>query len=188
MRKRTIGIVAGVILALGTVFGLGPATQAHALSSEVCNLSSQCLNAWNGGPYVNTYGPGVGNDNFGLQPIYDRCQNGSDRTTPNCPYQYVPGGLLIVQIEYLNISGNCVGDFNGLSGDARAGAFDACNNPGNGQGGSYGTVFFEYPGGCPGGYFSLLSFHWVSGVLNPSGSGNDQPWYLNSSANEDCLN
>jgi hypothetical protein len=193
MRKRIIGTVAGAILALGTVLGLGPATAANAQSGyQICDISFTCLNAWNGGPYVNTYSPAVSNDNFELQPIYDRCETGSDLTTPNCPYSGVPGGFLIVQIEYLNDPGNCLGDFNGLSTDARAGAFDTCNNPSSGYGGSYGTVFFEYnavvdgQATCPPGHFQLYSFHWQYAGLNYPGAGNDEPWYLNTYP-LDCL-
>jgi hypothetical protein len=186
MRRRIIGIVVGLILALGTVSGLGlPVTAAYASTYEICDIGFACLNAWNGGPYVNTYGPAVSNDNFELQPIDDRCKSGSDLTTTNCPYSGVPAGLLIVQIRYLN-TGNCLGDFNGESGDARAGAFDACNNPSTGSGGSDGTVFFEYnvvvddQATCPPGHFELYSFHWQNGGLGYPGAGNDEPWYVNS--------
>lgn len=186
MRGRIIGTVAVIILTLGTVLGLGPATVANAQSGyEICG-TFVCLNAWNGGPYVDTYSPGVTNDNFELQPIDGRCQTGSDLTTANCPYSGVPGGLLIVQIEYLNDPGNCLGDFNGLSTDARAGAFDACNSTSSGTGGSYGTVFFEYnavvddQATCPPGSFQLYSFHWQDAGLNYTEPENGSPWYLNS--------
>jgi len=189
MRRRIIGAIAGIILALGAVSGLGlPATVAQATSYQICDISLACLNAWNGGPYVNTYGPNTRNDNFHIQPIAGRCRAGSDYTTANCPYSGVPGGLLIVQIQYLNNPGDCLGDFNGLSGSARASAFDACNNPNTGSGGSYGTVFFEYvpSAGCPPGHFQLYSFHWQNGGLNYPGAGNDQPWYLNTTT-PDCV-
>jgi len=193
MLRRIIRSVAGVILALGMVFGLGvPATVAHASSySQVCDSFLKCLNAWNGGPYVNTYGVDTPNDNFLVEPIAGRCKAGSDYTTPNCPFSGVPGNLLIVQIAYQNNPGNCLGDLNGDSGDARAGAFDACNNVNTGYGGSYGTVFYEAPptgrepASCPLGFYDFDSLHWPGGGLSYPGSGNDRPWYLNS--NPSCL-
>jgi hypothetical protein len=193
MPKRIIRTISGFILALGTVFGLGlSATAAHAATPEICDLSDACLNAWNGGPYVNTYGPAFKNDNFEIQPIDGRCAKGSDLTTANCPYSGVPKGLLIIQIKYIN-TGNCLGDFNGLSSDARAGAFDACNSTSTGTGGYYGTVFFEYDvftndqGTCPPGYFNIYSAHWPNGGLNYPQPGDNEPWYLNSNP-PDCLN
>jgi hypothetical protein len=189
MHRRITGIVAGIILALGAVSGVWlPATVAQAQSSQVCDISLACLNAWNGGPYVNTYGPNVANDNFHIQPINGRCRAGSDLTTAGCPYAGVPAGHLIVQIQYLNHPGDCLGDLNGQSGSARASAFDACNSTSSGSGGSYGTVFFEnVPSfGCPPGHFQLYSFHWQNGGLNYPGAGNGQPWYLNTTT-PDCV-
>jgi hypothetical protein len=187
MRKRITRTVAGVILVLGTVFGLEiPATVAHASGhAAICDSLFECLNAWNGGPYVNTYGPSAYNDHFLIQPIAGRCKSGSDYTTPNCPFSGVPGNLLIIQIEYYNNPGNCLGDLNGDPGNARASAFDACNDPNTGFGGSYGTVFYELPPtgreptGCFAGWYDFESFHWQGGGLYYSGSGNDRPYYLN---------
>ena len=84
MRRRITGTAAGVILACGAMFGLGPAPGAHASGhAAVCDSLFECLNAWNGGPYVNTYGPSAANDNFLVQPIAGRCKQGSDYTTLN---------------------------------------------------------------------------------------------------------
>ena len=110
----------------------------------------------------------------------------------------MPAGALIFQLLNNVEPGNCIGDFNGSSTDARLGGFDACNNPKTGTGGSYGTVFFwEQSNSCPPGAGGLQpvqywSFHWPGGGLAYPGSGTfgsgqtDQPWYENTTA-PDCL-
>jgi hypothetical protein len=192
---KPIGITALAVCAvLG--FGLKVAPPAAAQPVEQCDDSGECLNLWNGGPYVNTYGGDVGNSAVSIEYIDGRCDKG-DTTTANCPYSGVPAGLLIFQLLNNVEPGNCIGDFNGSSTDARVGGFDACNNPGSGSGGSYGTVFFMGGGSCPPGAGGLVpvqywSAHWPGGKLAYPGSGtfgsgqNDEPWYENSTTG-DCL-
>ena len=193
---RSVGITA---LAVAAVLGIGlrVAPPAAAQPLEQCDDHGDCLNLWNGGPYVNTYGGGSGNDAVSIQYIDGRCDSG-DTTTANCPYSGVPAGLLIFQLLNNVEPGNCIGDFNGSSTDARVGGFDACNNPKSGTGGSYGTVFFWEPSNsCPPGAGGLQpvqywSFHWPGGGLAYPGSGTfgsgqtDQPWYENTTT-PDCL-
>jgi hypothetical protein len=195
--KRMLKPVGITALALCTVlgFGLKVAPPASAQPLEQCDDSGECLNLWNGGPYVNTF-TSTANDAVTIQYIDGRCDSG-DTTTPNCPYSGVPGGLLIFQLRNNVEPGNCIGDFNGSSTDARVGGFDACNDPHTGQGGSYGTVFFWEQGRCPPGPGGLQpvqywSFHWPGGGLAYPGSGtfgsgqNGQPWYENTTT-PDCL-
>jgi hypothetical protein len=176
MKLRLAALITAVLTCVSVVVGIGlSATPAYAQQNEVCTVSigglaeSPCLNAWNGGPYLETYSPGASNEDFQLQTV--------DRN-----------GTIYSQIKYLPY-GTCVGDGNGGSStDARAVMTDACNGA-NGYGGSYGTLFLLEPGGCVFGW-GLYNVHW-GGYLNyagfPNNVGNGVPWYLNNPDASYCL-
>src|SRR5690348_8119047 len=66
-RSRFLVSAAGVSLAVGlaVIAQAGPAAPAYASGgTQWCGDDGQCLNAWNGGPAVNTFTPGVSNNNF----------------------------------------------------------------------------------------------------------------------------
>lgn len=176
-----------VVAALAVLVPLGiTATPAYAqgfYGPPICGPGGLCLNAWNGGPYVKTYTTPASNENFEFEGV-DRCGT-SFVTTANCPIPGVPAGLLVGQFTY---GSHCVGDLDGLSGNATASVSDTCNStvyPGTG--GSYGTIFVLNPGnGCPNGYGAYVSAHWTSYWSGePSGlgwthsSGNGQQVYIN---------
>jgi len=148
-RNRIAALLVAGVAATGLAVGVGVAP-AQAVTDQICDRLNQngtpdgeCLNAWNGGPYVKSYTPNVTNDNFGWQFIKGRCQAGSIYTTTNCPLPGTPAGHAIFQIRYLNHPGECVGNLNGNAGDAHASAFDKCNDPNTGFGGDYGTVYIQ---------------------------------------------
>jgi hypothetical protein len=159
--------VAVIFAAVGlTLFTSGVAQAYTIYGPPVCGFTSnpECLNAWNGGPYVKTYTTPASHEDFVVETINGRCVSGSPYTTNNCPISGTPAGLLIVQVTY---GGNqCVGDLNGEPGDAVASAFDGCNSTTTGYGGAYGTVFILYAGSCPGNDQALISSHWSSSFGN----------------------
>jgi hypothetical protein len=175
LRSKFMAAAVSAALVLGgglTLIATAAPAQAQSFE-EQCDDSGVCLNLWNGGPYVQTYGGTTGNNNISIQ--------------------WLPGrGAGYFQLVN-NVEGypNCLGDFNGEQGDARIGGFDTCNNPNTGYGGSWGTVFYMVRSNCPPGAGGLvpemyMSAHWPGGAINHPGSGNNQPWYENSSPG-DCL-
>ena len=175
MRLRLAALITAVLTCVSVVVGIGlTATAAYAQTSEICAVpigeylaEAPCLNAWNGGPYLETETPGASNEDFRLETV--------DR-----------GGTIYDQIEYLPFQ-TCVGDGNGGSNtDARAVMTDACNGA-NGYGGSYGTLFLLVNNNCPIGW-TLFNVHW-GGYLSYSAFPNYQngsPFYLNTGV-ESCM-
>jgi hypothetical protein len=175
MKLRLTAPITAVLTCAGVVFGIGlTATPAYAQSGEICTVpvgeyvaEPPCLNAWNSGPYLETYTPGASDENFQLESV--------DRD-----------GTYYDQIEYAPY-GTCVGDAdNGSPTDARAQMTDACNGA-DGYGGAYGTLFLLVTGECPygwalfnvrwGGYVSYSSFPYYE---------NGSPFYLNTTV-ESCM-
>jgi hypothetical protein len=190
---RIIPLIA--VLVAGAAVSVTGATPAGAFQQEICQANAAlnpefpCLNAWNGGPYVKSYSPGVSNENFAEQDVFNRCESGSALTTNGCPIAGIPAGYLIVQLRYSN--GQCVGDLNGASGDAHA-ALTTCNNPNTGQGGAYGTIFVARATSCSNGD-GYWNAHWSSnwngslGGLRISGNTNGSQFWLNVSNSAGCL-
>src|SRR5271168_1280463 len=109
MKARILVLLGALTLAIGLATGSGEA--AHAQTSlALCYFTDYCLNAWNGGPEVNVYGPAVQNDLF--SQVTD-----SDGDTAfsfvgddyNDPYDY-----------------DCISDYGNSSTDARAGLDGNC--------------------------------------------------------------
>lgn len=169
MKLRLAALITAVLTCVGVVVGSGlTSTAAYAQQSEVCATSYTaylavfpCLNAWGGGPDLNTYTPGASHEDFQLETV-------------------VRNGVAYTQIEYLPYS-TCVGDGDGGSNtDARAVMTDACNGA-NGYGGSYGTLFLLETNGCQYGW-KLYNVHW-DGLLSYSGWPNEadgDAFYLNT--------
>jgi hypothetical protein len=187
MPKRVIWAIA-TILAL-TVGGVGLATQsARAQQPQVCvtGIYNYCLNAWNGGPWIRTYGPNVQNDYFYIQGI-DECYKHSDLSSPTCPF-YLGSGLNVAGDLVFQIvdgrTGQCVGDDPAKDGQTYE---TGCNNPSTGTGGGYGTIFVQRNiNGCSGGS-NFISREWSDkydfyyGLTQQSGNGH--PVYDDGSMN-----
>jgi hypothetical protein len=196
LRNRLAAALSAVLLALG--LGLALSSPAGAVAHQLCDVSSstQCLNAWNGGPLVKTYSPNFTNDNFDWQPVKGRCSSANAYTTANCPIAGTPAGLLIVQIQYFNNSTACVGDNANSQFDAKAAEVAGfCNNTVTGTGGAWGSLFIIEPGGgCPSGNYTFVNVHWSSNwgsrvwLGYPGNPVNGTQWYLNNGpSNSSCM-
>lgn len=152
-----INTLAGaILLTLGMVLatGLPEASASTATSYPLC-YSNNCLNAWNGGPWVNDYTGGnpaaVGNNYFN-----DLCITGHP-----CPIQFTGGGAW---------NGYCIGDAYNDPGHADA-SLDPC-------GSGWGTNFNEIS--CGGGIgVEFYNLHWKGYLGPPDGAVNGSHWYLN---------
>lgn len=160
--------IAVVISALFLMLGLGTLFSTGAMAgtgSTWCTAPTHenCINAWNGGPYVKYYtAGGTGGSN-------------SDFTV------YLGGSLGNNVI--LRFSGNsgwadgrhCIGDAGNDPNQADS-SLDICDI-GAGQFG-WGTLFTAGYSGCPSGYEWFHNNHW-NGYLGPGSSSNGSPMYLN---------
>jgi hypothetical protein len=155
-RSRILVSGAGVFLAVGlaVIAQAGPAAPAYASGSrtQFCD-GSQCVNAWGGGPAVNTYTPGVSNNYFAEIITY----------TGNVGLQFEGSGAN---------SGDCVGDWNNSSTDARAGLYSNCGDTQPAWGANLREV------GCSNGGVAFYDIHW-NGYLGPATAGNGVAFYLN---------
>src|SRR5580765_1751084 len=120
--KLRLAAAAGMLLATTGLATVATTSPAGAVAHQLCDNgpTDKCLNAWDGGSLVKTFDPNAANDNFDYQPVKGRCQSGTAFTTANCPLSGTPAGLLIVQIQYFNVSGSCIGDNANSQTDAKA--------------------------------------------------------------------
>lgn len=154
MFRRRIALLAGVIVVAGTLIGLALGTgaqSAQAYTTFQWTDGSCFINAWNGGPAVNSYCAQAKNNDFYVG------NNGSS-------YEIVlnNGG---------SESGECISDWDNSSQDARAGL-----NPCSGTT-PWGANFTEqscYP--LPG--IAFHNNHW-NNWLN-GGDANGDAFYLNT--------
>jgi hypothetical protein len=163
MKRLAPSILGAVILALGFGFAGGGTAYAQSGSGDQFCDGTSCLNAWNGGPYVNAYTQGVIANNY-FSIYYASGWLGIQFTgNSNSPYDY-----------------ECISDYGNSSTDARAGLNGDC------AAGSiaWGAKFTAYS--CDSGQGTAFkNQHW-NGWLAPSHSGNGAPFYLNSST-EACF-
>ena len=157
VRSRIITLLAACLLAIAFGSFLTGNSASAATGPALCAGTSElyCLNAWNGGPYVNVYPRGAANDNFGFFPT--------------------SGGNWVIQFfgsgQYY---GDCVGDYNNNQYDARAGLWSNCTK---GQG-AWGVAFKLFTN-CPNNEFAFKNNHW-GGWLAPANFNNGDPFYLNN--------
>jgi hypothetical protein len=174
----TVALVVGVVVGVtptaphshhvtgGLVF-LGKVHLANGDPTEFCdNVTQQeCLNAWNGGPFVKSYTANVTNDAFGLYLDTGVCNHGY--TTTNCPLAGVPAGHQIVQFQDQAAATGCygdwVGDYANSPSDARASACDASN--------AWGGVFIVSgpQTQCGPSYYAYINVHWSSNWVDQTG-------------------
>ena len=163
MRSRIITLLAACLLAIG--FGsFLTANPAYAAGDKFC-FGGACLNAWNGGPYVNVYtGQGyVANDTFAVVT-----------TAQGYKGLYFFGGG--------TFNDECIADYNNNSGDARAGLYGDCFDVG---GVAWGANFTIVTANCGAGTEAFKNVHW-GGYLAPAGNSNGDAFYLNSPS-EHCF-
>jgi hypothetical protein len=196
MKPRILAILSALLLTAGLSAGLTASpglAQPYQLKAqhdpyELCNPDSsptQCLNNWNNGPAVESYGPDTTNDAFGTYVDTYRCNDG--HTTSSCPIKGNPSGLQIVQVHNEDPNslyyGQCVGDANNSPTNARAYDNDACDN--GGANGGWGTVFVYYPDSCPDNGIGYVNVHWNStwstlAGIGWAGNGYGYQAYLNT--------
>jgi hypothetical protein len=148
---------AGVFLTVGlmVIAQAAPAAPAYASGSrqQIC-YGSQCINAWNTGPAVETFPPNTSNDYF-----YEVIT-----TTGNTGIQFEGSG---------NSSQDCIGDWNNSSTDAKAGLYSNCGTTQPAWGANFRAV------GCANGGIAFYNLHW-KGYLGPQYTpGTGVAFYLN---------
>jgi hypothetical protein len=123
------------------------------------------INAWSGGPWVNSYNgcPGPSNGDFTTIRL---------SPSTNLALEFTGGGAW---------AGRCVGDANNDPNDART-SLDSCGSNGVGEG--WGVDFtFVGQGTCPSGQYYFRNAHWTgatSGYLGPDDHWvNGSHMYLN---------
>jgi len=111
-----------------------------------------CLNAWNGGPWVNSYGNAhVGNDDFYSVSLSN-------------------GASTYIMDSGVNVwGGKCIGDAYNQSGNPLA-SLDSC--PGSSQGAGWGTIFKVVRGQyCTGNTVGFLNRRWNDFLAPADGVG-----------------
>jgi hypothetical protein len=150
--KTHVFIAAAALIAVFVVVGVSVKSFSHAASGgyghTFCGGSTfGCLNAWNGGPWVNDYGNAhVGNDDFYSVSLTN-------------------GATTYIMDSGANAwSGNCIGDAYNSSGNPLA-SLDPC--PGSSKGAGWGTYFQVVSTNiCPAGSVAFKNKRW-HGFLAP---------------------
>lgn len=162
LRKRAVIIAA--VLFLIPISGIVLAGPAHAQGGNQWCAGDVCFNAWNGGPSVRQYSPGVVNNDFvGIDD-------------PNRPGTF--------QIQAVD-AGGCIGDSGNNPGNATTGLVACWSGT---SAGGWGSNFTYSTSGCPSGYFRLINQHWsgyVAPADGPEGAIGAE-WYLNTNV-LDCF-
>ena len=149
-----------------------------------------------GGPWIKANPQGTANNYFYVQQLTGMCNHGYSTNT--CPISgtiaEIPSksGLFIYQIrygnEYAGSYDNCLADDGARNGQT---AFGYCQNL-SGSGGSDGTIFLAYHGGCESGFNYALSREWTNYYGVPAGitidaSGGSPVWDTETSTDMSCL-
>jgi len=161
MKARIFAIAAALTLAIGIGVGSSGSAYAQNVTGDQFCFNNFCLNAWNGGPYVNEFTQGVANNYFTV--ISNQPATGYvnlEFTGSRSPYEF-----------------GCIGDFGNSQTDARAG-LSPCGGGNVPWGGNFTATH------CPGG-LAFKNVHW-NGWLAPASAGDGTPYYLNS-ASEACF-
>jgi hypothetical protein len=155
MKARILAILGVLTLAMG--FGIASGGAAFASTpNQYCTQFDACLNAWNGGPYVNAYHENVINNNF---YVFKNSQGYWN-------IEYVGDG---------NYKNQCIGDYGNGSGDARAGLYGDCASGVIAYGANFRLAT------CPDGLgYAFEDVHWTDGWLTPNSNSAGSPFYLNS--------
>jgi len=128
---------------------------------QYCTTDTYCLNAWSGGPYVNTYQVGAANNDF--IAFYN----------PDTGYE---------NIEFTgnsSYSDECVSDYGNSSTDARVGLTGYCQADSIAWGANFDLD------SCGDGGDAFYNVHW-GGWLGPASLSKGEGFYLNKPS-ENCL-
>jgi hypothetical protein len=161
MSKRILVLLSSVLLCIGTVLSIGiPAAQAQ--SGDTFETGGIYINAWNGGPEVNSYDGSTTYDDF---------------TIINNSYRNFD--VQIVDTDGGPYDGWCIGDYGDNPSNPDTGLVGGCDTAGTG----WGSLFEAYECGNTG-ELGFWNIHW-GGWLDPSSASNGQPFILNDGF-EDC--
>lgn len=152
-------LMSGVLLTTqaGAAQASGTPRPAAVSEQQYCYHPGRyaCLNAWGGGPAVNTYTGGVDNNDFNQE--FNEISNSAG----GIDLQYVGGGPN---------NGKCIGDLGNSSTVAKAGLVPC--------GSGWGTNF-SVEHNCPNNNLAFKNAHW-GGYLGPVDNWtNGSPFYLN---------
>jgi hypothetical protein len=139
------------------------ASASAQISFQYC-YGSACLNAWNGGPTVKIYSPGVANNYFYIY-LYLNYGNGNEAYSLEAT---IIGGAY---------NGYCIGDDGNSPGNASVGLVP-CWNAIGGTGG-WGINFKIDNADCPLGEMAFYNIHWRGYIDPPNSYSNGTEWYLN---------
>ncbi len=150
MRYKIALITSAIVLIAGFSMTFGSST-AHALvlGNEYC-IGTECLNAWNGGPYVNV------ENGFPLTNNYFTAANDT-----------ASGSWYIEDTDGGHWDGNCIGDWYN-SPDYSNSSLDPC--PSETSGGGWGTNWSYHS--CDDGNGVAFKNNHTGGYLYPTGSAN----------------
>lgn len=168
-RLRKLAVITAAAAAL-VVPAVATATPAFAVDGNnwCWGNSSDCMNAWNGGPWVKGY---TGGDTANGDFIRDFGTS-------------LPSTYLVFWNSSSPWFGKCIGDAYNDPNDARA-SLDPCpgTNGGGGSGDGWGTHLHSYSNDsiCASGYFAFKDDHWNGWVGFADGSNGSQ-LYLNKPA------
>jgi hypothetical protein len=158
---RIGGLVGALLLSVGTVLAIGIPEASAQSGNQFCYYDGgyACLNAWGGGPWVNTYtgGPNTQNNDFTLI-------GGS--TGSNWQIEDTGGN---------SGSGECIGDAYNESGQADT-YLDTC---GTGWGTNFTIAYGTGDNGCPDNTIMFYDNHWGGYLGPPNGWVNGSHFYLN---------
>ncbi|HSW80600.1 MAG TPA: hypothetical protein VLG47_07525 [Candidatus Saccharimonadales bacterium] len=160
LKNRIVAVTTtAIVLASGLGLTVGSSTAFAASGNQYCTTGTvACLNAWNGGPFVNVYtAHGTSNNDFTLGYI---------NSTQSYYLKYTGGGAW---------NGRCIGDaYNDPTINYTS--LDTC--PTETNSGGWGTNF-TISTNCANDGFAFHNNHWNK-WLKPGGSHNGDPFYFTS--------
>ncbi len=153
--NRAAIVTSAIALAVGVTLSFGSAS-AHAAASgvEYCNNGTECLNAWNGGPYVNV------ENGFPLTNNYFEASNDT-----------ASGSWFIEDTDGGHWDGSCIGDWYN-SPDYSNSSLDPC--PSETSSGGWGTNWSYHS--CDSNNGVAFQNNHYGGWLSPTGSANGDPF------------
>lgn len=163
IRKLLVTAAATAAIAVPVLAATAAPAFANTGNNWCIGTTSECLNAWNGGPWVKLYTNG---------------------TTTNGDFLWdhglaLPAQYLIFGNTASNWFGNCIGDAFNNANDARA-SLDPCpgQNGGSGSGDGWGTHILRDTTVCGSGWVAFKDLHW-NAWIGPESETQGAQIYLN---------
>jgi hypothetical protein len=160
--KKLAALTGTITLALGLTITMTETAHANVGTNWCLGSTSpgECINAWNGGPWVRLYTGGP---------------------TANGDFSYEGGTNHYLAFGNYGSpwANQCIGDANNDPGDARA-SLNPCPGlfNGNPDGDGWGTHVQKYTSVCPNGWAAFKDIHW-NGWIGPQNESQGATIYLN---------